>query len=555
MHMFCFQCQETSEGRGCTFGGHCGKSEEVANFQDLLIYVLKGLAEVAVRAADSAGVRDSDGTVALDREIPELAYEALFMTITNTNFDQDRITDTIEKLLAAKRRLLTPAEARDYSRTLSDCARWDSPSREGYTSKAYNVGVLQTPDTEVRSLRETILYGLKGIAAYAHHAAILGAHDPAVGLFTLRTLATLTREANVDALFDLALATGEHNLKAMSLLDATHRERYGTPTPRKLAIGVRPRPGILVSGHDLLDLEMLLEQTQGLGIDVYTHGEMISGHYYPELFKYEHLAGNYGNAWWRQDIEFARFNGPILMTSNCIIPVADAYRNRIFTTGVAGYPGVPHLSRRLASGAKDFSDVIELARRCAGPDAIDEGTLPGGYNHVPLWSMADQLLELVKAGQVRRILVMAGCDGRDSRRAYYEQVALSIPKDWLILTAGCAKYVFCKLPLGTIGGLPRVLDAGQCNDCYSLIHFAGSLARYLQVDINALPVSYQVCWYDQKAVAVFLSLLALGVRNVRLGPSLPAYFTPKLVQRLQRDYSLGVIGNALDDVRLMAAGN
>jgi hydroxylamine reductase len=546
MHMFCFQCQETSEGRGCTFGGHCGKSEEVANFQDLLIYALKGIADVATHCSD---------TGAREHAIPELVYESLFMTITNTNFDQERIADAIEKLLTAKRELLGSGRLQCDAGTLSECARWDSPNRDGYTTKAYNVGVLQTADSEVRALRETILYGLKGIAAYAHHAAILGSQKDQLGRFMLRALATLAHETDLDALFDLALATGEHNLEAMALLDSTHRQRYGTPVPRRLAIGVRSRPAILVSGHDLLDLEMLLEQTHEQGIDIYTHGEMISGHYYPELFKHEHLAGNYGNAWWRQDIEFERFNGPILMTSNCIIPVTDAYRNRIFTTGVAGYPGIPHITRRLASGAKDFSEVITLAKQCAPPVRIDEGTLPGGYNHVPLWSMADQLLELVKTGQVRRIVVMAGCDGRDSRRAYYEQVALSMPKDWLILTAGCAKYVFCKLPLGTIGGLPRVLDAGQCNDCYSLIHFAGSLARHLQVDINSLPVSYQVCWYDQKAVAVFLSLLALGVRNVRLGPSLPAYFTPKLVQRLRRDYSLGTIGNALDDVQLMMAGN
>jgi len=552
MHMFCFQCQETSEGRGCAFGGHCGKSEEVANYQDLLIYGLKGLAEVANAVLVPDATHDLP---ALEREVAELVYEMLFMTITNTNFDQVRFADAVERVLAAKHELLESPGLHGVTQVLSECAKWDCPDRDGYTSKAYNVGVLQTTDAEVRSLRETILYGLKGIAAYAHHAAILGASDARVGRFVLQTLASLTHETDLDALFDLALATGDHNLKAMALLDQTHRHRYGTPEPRKLSIGVRDRPAILVSGHDLLDLEMLLQQTHGAGVDVYTHGEMIAGHYYPELAKYTHLVGNYGNAWWRQDVEFEHFGGPILMTSNCIIPVTDAYRDRIFTTGVAGYPGVPHLTRRLASGATDFSDVIELARRCAPPRAIDHGTMQGGYNHVPLWGLADQLLELVKTGQVRRIVVMAGCDGRDGRRIYYEEVALNMPKDWLILTAGCAKYAFCKLPLGTISGLPRVLDAGQCNDCYSLIHFAANLARHLQVDINSLPVSYQVCWYDQKAVAVFLSLLALGVRNVRLGPSLPAYFTPRLIARLQREYSLGTIGGALTDLQLMAAGN
>jgi hydroxylamine reductase len=543
MHMFCFQCQETSEGRGCTFGGHCGKSEEVANYQDLLLYTLKGLAEVATKG---------ECVDAQVQEVADLAYESLFMTITNTNFDQERINAMTEKLLVKKRELLGRGHKTD---GLSDNARWDSLSRDGYATKAYNVGVLLTTDVEVRALRETILYGLKGIAAYAHHAGIFGTRDAALDRFTLQTLATLIHESDIDTLFDLALATGEHNLKAMAMLDETHRTRYGDPVPRQFALGTRNRPGILVSGHDLLDLEALLEQTEGRGIDVYTHGEMISGHYYPALFRHAHLAGNYGNAWWRQDIEFERFNGPILMTSNCIIPVADGYRERIFTTGVAGYPGVPHVTRRLASGAKDFSEVIDLALRCPPPVAIDQGTMPGGYNHVPLWSLAEPLLELVKSGQVRRVVVMAGCDGRDSRRSYYEQVALSLPKDTLILTAGCAKYVFCKLPLGTIGGLPRVLDAGQCNDCYSLIHFARRLALHLQVDINALPVSYQVCWYDQKAVAVFLSLLALGVRKVRLGPSLPAYFTPRLVERLRRDYALGTISEAQRDVELMMAGD
>jgi hydroxylamine reductase len=545
MHMFCFQCQETSEGRGCTFGGHCGKSEEVANYQDLLIYTLKGLAEAAGEFPSSRAV---------EREIPELVYESLFMTITNTNFDQARIAAMIERVLRAKRTLLNDMRRLVSIPALSEHARWDSVDPDGYASKAYNVGVLQTQDIEVRSLRETILYGLKGIAAYAHHASLLGVHDTALGQFMLRTLTALTRETDIDALFALALATGEHNLTAMAQLDATHLNRYGIPTPRSLSIAVRSRPAILVSGHDLLDLEMLLQQTDGQGIDVYTNGEMISGHYYPELFKYEHLAGNYGNSWWRQDVEFERFNGPILVTSNCIVPVTDAYRNRIFTTGVAGYPGVAHIERS-TSGTKDFSDVIRLAKETVPPLAIDNGTMPGGYNHTPLWAMAEQLLELVKSGAVRRIVVIAGCDGRDSRRAYYEQVALALPKDTLILTAGCAKYVFCKLPLGTIGGLPRVLDAGQCSDCYSLIHFARRLANHLQVDINSLPVSYQVCWYDQKAVAVFLSLLALGVRKVRLGPSLPAYFTPKFVERLRRDYALESIGDAQADVELMTAGN
>jgi hydroxylamine reductase len=397
---------------------------------------------------------------------------------------------------------------------------------------------LQTEDVEVRVLRELITYGLKGIAAYAHHAAILGAYAGDIAKFLLQALAALIRETDLDLLFDLVLATGSQNLAAMELLDAVHAQTYGTPVSRALSIGVGNRPGILVSGHDLLDLERLLEQTRGSGIDVYTHSEMIAAHCYPKLFSNDHLIANYGNAWWRQDLEFATFNGPIVVTSNCITPVADAYRDPTFTTGVAGYPGVPHLSQRLASGAVDFSSVIAAAKRCPRPTAIDEGTIPGGFNHTSLWGMADRLLELVAEGSLRRIVVMAVCDGRDQRRAYYREVALGLPKDTLIVTAGCAKYVFCKLPLGEVGGVPRVLDAGQCNDCYSLIRFARRLAERPKVEVNALPVSYQVCWYDQKFVAVFLSLLSLGVRKIRHGPTLPAYFSLRFVERLERDYDL-----------------
>jgi len=547
MHMFCFQCQETSDQRGCTFGGHCGKSEETANYQDLLIYSLKGVGVVADRILNEGQT--------ISRELGELVFEALFVTVTNTNFDVERIIEIIDRLLCAKRVLLVELGRLGRTDCLSEVARWDDSTRQGYASKAYNVGVLQTQDVDVRALTETITYGLKGIAAYAHHAAILGSYRDSTTAFVVRCLATLTVETDLERLFDLALATGRENLAAMSLLDTIHAEYFGTPVPHPISIGVRNRPGILVTGHDLADLDGLLEQTRGTGIDVYTHSEMIAAHYYPKLFAHEHLAGNYGNAWWRQDHEFATFNGPIIVTSNCIIPVADAYRDRIFTTGVAGYPGVLHLSERLPSGAKDFSSVIELAKNCRPPTAIDEGTMPGGYNHAPLWTMAGQLLELVNKGALRRVVVMAGCDGRDRRREYYRDVALSLPKDTLILTAGCAKYVFCKLPLGTIEGVPRVLDAGQCNDCYSLIHFARQLAEHLDVDVNSLPISYQVCWYDQKAVAVYLSLLALGVRDIRLGPTLPAYFSPHLIERLQRDFGLRTIGNPKEDVALMMAGN
>jgi hydroxylamine reductase len=548
MHMFCFQCQETSSGRGCTFGGHCGKSEETANFQDLLIFVLKGIGVVAERLAQNG--------VAPSRELGELLFESLFMTITNTNFDTDRFVVAIERALKVKRTLLQLLTERGFADALPEHATWDETDTSRFVVKAYRAGVLLTENVDARSLRETVTYSLKGISAYAHHAAYLGQYDSELTRFVVRALALIATETDVDRLFELALEAGKFNLLAMEQLDAVHAKTYGVPEPRQISIGVRRRPAILVSGHDLVDLLELLEQTKDSGVDVYTNGEMIAAHYYPRLFAYEHLVGNYGNAWWKQDVEFAQFNGPILMTSNCIVPVQDAYRHRIYTTGVAGYPGVPHLERRLASGQKDFSALIAQAKTCPCPTAIDDGSKPGGFNHAPLWTKVDQLLALIEKGALKRVVVMGGCDGRDSKRSYYKEVAESLPKDTLILTAGCAKYVFWKLPLGDIEGIPRVLDAGQCNDCYSLIAFAGKLAAKLGVsDINDLPVSYQVCWYDQKAVAVFLTLLHLGVKKVRLGPTFPAFFSPAIVERLQRDYGVKSIGSSHEDVALMLSGN
>jgi hydroxylamine reductase len=547
MHMFCFQCQETSEGRGCTFGGHCGKSEETANFQDLLIFVIKGIGVVADRLA-AAGVAPS-------QDLGEFVYESLFMTITNTNFDTARFVERIEAALDRKRALLAQLRAKGLDRDLSEPATWDE-ERSQYVGKAYRTGVLQTDDPDVRSLRETITYSLKGICAYAHHAAYLAAYNPALTAFVVRALSTIVFETDLDRLFEFALESGKYNLLAMEQLDGVHAATYGVPEPRAVPIGVGTRPGILVSGHDLVDMRDLLEQTRDAGVDVYSNGEMIAAHYYPRLFCHQHLVANYGDAWWRQDVEFARFNGPILMTSNCIVPVQDAYRNRIYTTGVAGYEGVPHITARLANGQRDFSALIAQAKACPPPQAIDSGSRPGGFNHVPLWSQVDRLLGLVQKGALRRVVVMAGCDGRDARRSYYRQVAEQLPSDTLILTAGCAKYVFWKLPLGEIEGIPRVLDAGQCNDCYSLIAFAGKLAQRLGVtDINQLPVSYQVCWYDQKAVSVFLTLLHLGVRNIRLGPTWPAFFSPRIVERLRRDYGTKTITTAEEDLPLMMAGN
>lgn len=547
MHMFCFQCQETSDGRGCTFGGHCGKTEETANFQDLLIFVVKGIGVVAERLRE-VGCEPS-------REVGELLYTSLYMTITNTNFVTERFMDAIERALAMKRVLLADLASRGLADGLPQNAVWDATDREQYVATAYRVGVHLTTDVDVRSLRETVTCSLKGISAYCYHAASLGGYDPEITRFVVRALKTITVESSLDNLYALALETGQYNLVAMEQLDRVHSERYGVPQPRQVPIGVSNRPGILVTGHDLDDLVALLSQTRGTGVDVYTNGEMIAGHYYPRIFAHEHLVGNYGNAWWRQDVEFAAFHGPILVTTNCIIPVEDSYQDRIYTTGVAGYPGVLHLTERLPNGQKDFSRLIAQAKTCPVPTPLDEGTRPGGFNHVPLWSQVDKLLELVQKGALKRVVVMGGCDGRDAKRVYYKEIAEALPSDTLILTAGCAKYAFWKLPLGDIEGIPRVLDAGQCNDCYSLIAFAAKLAKRLGVaDINDLPVSYQVCWFDQKAVAVYLTLLYLGVRNIRLGPSLPAFFSPRIIERLQRDFGAKTIGNVQEDILLMMAG-
>ena len=540
MQMFCFQCQETKHGRGCTSGGACGKSEETANYQDLLIYVLKG---IALKAAPRF-----DRGEALDHDVAEFLYLALFATITNTNFDTARIADLIRQGLAFKRRL-GPASASPGP------AAWDTEDPDEIRAQAYTVGVLTTRDEQVRSLRETLVYAAKGLAAYAHHAATLGYYDPAVTQSLVGTLAGAAVETAPDRLFALALDTGQNTLRTMDLLDAANAATFGTPGQVRFPLGVGTRPGILVSGHDLKDMAELLDQTVGAGLDIYTHGEMISAHSYPRLRRHPHLFGNYGNSWWRQDVEFAAFNGPILMTSNCIIPVVDAYARRIFTTGVAGYPGVPHIQRLRPDGQKDFSDLIALAQRSPPPTPIESGTMTGGYCFPQLVAMAEPLLKLVQAGRIRRFIVMGGCDGRDRLRDYYRQVALRLPKDTVILTAGCTKYMFCKLPLGEIAGIPRVLDAGQCNDCNSLIRFAVRLKEVLGLsDINALPISYDLAWYDQKAVAIFLALLSLGVRRIRLGPTLPAFLSPQVVSALAEGFEVKPIADAASDVDAMLRG-
>jgi hydroxylamine reductase len=542
MHMFCYQCQETSERSGCTLGGVCGKSEETANYQDLLIYVLKGLGQVA-RA-----------TGRHDCELTGFLFEALYATVTNTNFDCERMLAYVRQGLELKHHLLlqlTPAERA----RLHEAARFDDLDPKRLHAMAYQVGVLQTEDEDVRSLRELVTYALKGIAAWATHARILGKEDQAIGAFALEALATVAEETSFEKLFDLVLQTGGVVARAMRLLDRANAAAFGEPRATRFTLDVRGRPGILVSGHDLQDIAELLEQTRGTGVDVYTHGEMIAAHYYPKLQAHSHLVGNYGGAWWRQDVEFESFRGPILMTSNCIIPVPDSYRARIFTTGVAGYPGVMHLERRRSDGSKDFSELVELAKRCTPPLPIDRMERTGGFTHGTLVAYAPKLLELIKAGKLKRLIVIGGCDGRDLSREYYRQVAEKLPRDTLILTAGCTKYMFFKLDLGEIEGLPRVLDAGQCNDCYSLVSFALQLKQVLGLeDVNQLPLSVNVAWYDQKAVAALLALLQLGFKGMRLGPTLPAFMSPRVRGILAERYGMKSIGNADADVASMMLG-
>jgi len=543
MHMFCFQCQETSEGRGCTSGGVCGKSEETANFQDLLIHTLKGLALVQRASGRPA-----------DRETSAFVFEALYATVTNTNFDPDRILAWVGRGLLLKRRLLAALPPGDLQ-ALPEIAAWVEDAPDRLRAMAYTVGVLQTADADVRSLRETITYALKGISAYATHALQLGHEDPRIIAAVLEALADVATETDLGKLLDRALEVGRVAVETMALLDKANAAAFGEPRETRFSLGVRDRPGILVSGHDLKDLDELLEQTQGQGVDVYTHSGMIAAHYYPKLQARPHLAGNYGGAWWRQDVEFAQFGGPVLMTSNCIVPVKEAYQDRIFTTGVAGYPGVRHLAALRPDGSKDFSELVALARRCPPPQAIDRLERKGGYNHRQLAAYADALLGLVKAGKVRRVVVIGGCDGRELSREYYRFVAEKLPRDTLILTAGCTKYMFFKLDLGEIDGIPRVLDAGQCNDCYSLVAFALKLQGVLGLkDPNELPLSLNVAWYDQKAVAVLLALLHLGFKGCRLGPTLPAFLSPKIREALAERWGLRRIGEAEADVAAKMAG-
>ena len=538
--MFCFQCQEAAGCRGCTICGVCGKKPEVAAMQDLLVHVTAGLSDIATRMR-------ADGQE-IPAEINHLVTTNLFVTITNVNFDLEAIVRRIIQTLDAKRALL--ASLADTT-GLPDAATWDA-RQDAFASKASTVGVLATADEDVRSLRALVLYGLKGLAAYVKHANALLQDDAAIDAFLQSALAkTLDDSLDAAALTALALETGKYGVQGMALLDRANTGAYGNPEITEVDLGVRDRPGILVSGHDLRDLEMLLEQSAGQGIDVYTHSEMLPAHYYPAFKKYPHFAGNYGNAWWKQKEEFESFHGPILMTTNCIVPPAESYRERLWTTGTVGFPGCRHIDAAYGE-VKDFSPIIEQAKGCRSPKLLETGTIVGGFAHEQVFALADKVVAAVKSGAIRKFVVMAGCDGRMKSRDYYADFAKGLPKDVVILTAGCAKYKYNKLDLGDISGIPRVLDAGQCNDSYSLALIALKLKEVLGLDdINQLPIAYNIAWYEQKAVIVLLALLSLGVKNIHIGPTLPAFLSPNVAKTLVDTFGIAGIGTVDDDIKLL----
>ena len=538
--MFCFQCQETAGCSGCTKFGVCGKSPDLAKMQDLLIYTTKGLSEVTTRLR--AEGKEISG------EVNHLITINLFTTITNANFDDAIFYDRVKTTLDMKADLLSKLDNKE---NLSEAALWTASTKEEMDAKAPLVGVLATENEDIRSLRELIIYGIKGLSAYMKHANALGYDDEAINAFMQATLAkTLDNTLSADDLVALTLETGKVGVDGMALLDSANTGTYGHPEITKVNIGVRNNPGILISGHDLKDLELLLQQTEGTGVDVYTHSEMLPAHYYPAFKKYSHFAGNYGNAWWKQKEEFESFNGPILMTTNCIVPPKDSYKDRLFTTGAAGFTGVKHI-KGISEDNKDFSEIIELAKKCQPPTEIETGEIVGGFAHNQVFALADAVVEAVKSGAIKKFFVMAGCDGRAKSRNYYTDFAKALPKDTVILTAGCAKYKYNKLNLGDINGIPRVLDAGQCNDSYSLALIALKLKEVFELqDINELPIAFNIAWYEQKAVIVLLSLLYLGVKNIHLGPTLPAFLSPNVAKVLVENFGIGGITNVEDDIEM-----
>lgn len=534
--MFCYQCQETAGCKGCTMSGVCGKKPDVAAMQDLLIYVTKGISAI------TTALRQEGKQVSA--KINHLITLNLFTTITNANFDKESIESRIRATLTEKEVLLKQVTNLT---VLPEAAKWNGS--ENWEEKARTVGVLSTENEDIRSLRELITYGLKGLSAYSKHANVLLEDNDEVDAFLQKALAaTLNDNLSVEDLIALTMETGKYGVSGMAMLDKANTDSYGTPEITKVNIGVRKNPGILVSGHDLRDLEMLLEQTQGTGVDVYTHSEMLPAHYYPAFKKYPNFVGNYGNAWWKQKEEFESFNGPILMTTNCIVPPKDSYKNRLYTTGAAGYPGCTHIPGEIGE-QKNFSAIIEHAKKCVAPSEIETGEIIGGFAHAQVLALADKVVEAVKSGAIKKFVVMAGCDGRAKSRDYYTEFAKALPKDTVILTAGCAKYKYNKLPLGDINGIPRVLDAGQCNDSYSLAVIALKLKEVFGLDdINDLPIIYNIAWYEQKAVIVLLALLYLGVKNIHLGPTLPAFLSPNVAKVLIENFGIAGIGTVEEDM-------
>jgi len=551
MSMFCFQCQEASKNTGCTKKGVCGKTEEVAGLQDLLVYVDKGISVWGKKLQDQND---------FNRNAAVFVVKSLFATITNANFDDKRFVDLIKEALRIRDELrdryvsaYKEKTGEDFSEHMHDCATWFSDDINEFHAKSKLVGVQSTENEDIRSLRELAIYGTKGLAAYVEHAYVLGHEKDNLLGFFFEALESTTRDLSVDELIALVMKTGEMGVNGMALLDKANTETYGHPELSEVQLGVRNNPGILISGHDLRDMEDLLKQTDGTGIDVYTHSEMLPAHYYPGFKKYEHFVGNYGSSWWAQNKDFESFNGPILMTTNCITPVQDSYKGRFFTTGQAGYPDVKHIPDRPEGGAKDFSEIIELAKKCKAPVELETGTIVGGFAHNQVLALADKVIDAVKTGAIKRFIVMAGCDGRHKSRQYYTDVAENLPTDTVILTAGCAKYRYNKLNLGDIGGIPRILDAGQCNDSYSLAVIALKLKEVFKLDdINELPISYDIAWYEQKAVIVLLALLSLGVKNIILGPTIPAFLSPNVVNVLVENFGIRGIDTVEKDIKVLA---
>ncbi|PMP68204.1 hydroxylamine reductase [Desulfurella multipotens] len=545
MSMFCYQCQEAMHGIGCSVEkGICGKEDHTSDLMDVLIYNLKGLSVIA-RQAISNGFDP--------KPIGKFVSESLFMTITNVNFDDERVIEQIKQTNAQAKLLGSFLSSKGKNVSYSNLYEFETKQKALEFSKS--IGVLSETNEDIRSLKELIVYGLKGMAAYYDHASVLGFEDESITSFMIDTLAQLTENLSQDELISLVMKTGEFSVKTMELLDKANTSTYGNPEITKVSIGTRNRPGILISGHDLKDMEELLEQTKNTGVDVYTHGEMLPANYYPKFKKYDHFVGNYGNAWWLQTKEFESFNGPILMTTNCLVPPRDSYKDRVFTTGVVGYPGLKHIPDRKDGRPKDFSPIIEMAKKCPPPTQIETGTIVGGFAHNQVLALADKVIEAVNSGAIKRFVVMAGCDGRHNTRKYYTNLAESLPKDTVILTAGCAKYRYNKLNLGDINGIPRVLDAGQCNDSYSLAVIALKLKEAFGLDdINKLPVSYDIAWYEQKAVTVFLALLYLGVKGIRLGPTLPAFLSPNVAKVIVENFDVKPIGEVQQDLELIMQG-